>query len=461
MRFAAALLAAVFLLGAAPRMVQAQELTLDGCIRLAKEKRASIIQARGSQSMAAAEKRAALGAFLPSIRGSYSYSKGKETAIDPANSYGTDYVTVLDTTVVGTDTAIDALSRPTTIVTSNEQDQGPSKSWSLSADLTLVSVPNWFSLAAAGASKASADLDVLASEQDLVYAVRVAYFAYLASVQNVDVQREAVKRAEEQLKLIQSRFELGSASMSDVLKQKVLFGNDRLGMLDAENGIVNAEANLAYTIGLDPRESHSFSSSYQVNEYAGTLDEAVGYGLDNNPSLLSQTKTVAAAGYSLNAAVASYLPTLSLGVDWRKFNGTQAYPTAFDYSSNTRTFGLTVGWNIFDGFAREQRVTQAKVYQNNAKAGLADLRNSTVASIKTAYLDIEKQKERRAVSQENVAAAQEDLRITQEKYNLGAATILDLLNAQVSLKEAQVALIQVDFDLNLAIAKLEQAMGKA
>ena len=59
-----------------------------------------------------------------------------------------------------------------------------------------------------------------------------------------------------------------------------------------------------------------------------------------------------------------------------------------------------------------------------------------------------------------MAAAEEDLKITQEKYNLGAATILDLLDAQVSLKEAQVALIQVDFGLNLAIAQLENAMGK-
>ena len=58
------------------------------------------------------------------------------------------------------------------------------------------------------------------------------------------------------------------------------------------------------------------------------------------------------------------------------------------------------------------------------------------------------------------AAAEEDLKITREKYNLGAATILDLLDAQVSLKTAQVALIQVDFDLNLAVAKLENAMGK-
>ena len=91
---------------------------------------------------------------------------------------------------------------------------------------------------------------------------------------------------------------------------------------------------------------------------------------------------------------------------------------------------------------------------------MADQRNLVASQIKTAYLNIQQLKEQKNVSQSNVDASTEDLKITQEKYNLGAATILDLLNAQVSLKQAQVTLIQADFDLNLAISRLENAMGK-
>jgi len=93
-------------------------------------------------------------------------------------------------------------------------------------------------------------------------------------------------------------------------------------------------------------------------------------------------------------------------------------------------------------------------------AALAEQRNYISRDIKTAYLDTRQLGEQKQVSQENVEAAEEDLKITQEKYNLGAATILDLLDAQVSLKQAQVSLIQADLDLNKAIAQLERAMGK-
>ena len=91
----------------------------------------------------------------------------------------------------------------------------------------------------------------------------------------------------------------------------------------------------------------------------------------------------------MRAAKAGYLPSLSLSASYRKFNGTQAYPVTFDYSSNTMSYGFSVNWNIFDGFSREQRVTSAKVSRNNARADLADYRNLTVSNIKTRYLDIE------------------------------------------------------------------------
>jgi outer membrane protein len=369
-------------------------------------------------------------------------------------------MTVLDTTVINGQTAVDAVDVPVAIDTSDEQDVGPRKSLYLSADMALFDLSNWYDYFAARAGHARGRLDVLASEQDLIYSVKVAYYAYLAAEENVAVQEEAVKRAEEQLKLIESRFDLGSASLSDVLKQKVQYGNDRLGLLRARNAVVETKATLAYTIGLDPRQEHEFSTDYTVREYEGTLEEAIGFGLAHNPSLLGQEQTYSQALNRVRSANSLYLPTLSVFADYNKFNGTQAYPVAFDYSSDSYTYGFVIRYGLFDGFLREKRVTDAKVIRNNARADLADARNLTVSRIKTAYLEIEQLKEQKAVSGENVNAAEEDLKITQEKYNLGAATILDLLDAQVSMKQAQVALIQADFDLNLAVAKLENAMGK-
>lgn len=460
MKRIAILLVVTLTLGLAASLVQAEELTLDKCIELALEKRASIVRARGSASQAGAAKLSALGAFLPSVRAGYSYSKGRTMDMDPVRSFVTGTMTVLDTTVINGQTAIDAVTVPTGVEYYDEQDNGPNKTWSVSADMYIFNAANFFNYAAASASSARAKLDVLASEQDLISSVKISYYAYLASVENIDVQEEAVKRASEQLKLIESRFELGSASKSDVLRQKVLAGNDQLALLRATNGVIQTHADLAYTIGLDPREDHKFSTDYRVREYAGSLEEAIGFSMGHNPRLMSAEKMADQSKHNLRAVKASYLPYIAGSASYRKFNGTETYPYSFDYSNKSYSIGFSVNWNIFDGFSREQRVSNAKVYRNNSLADLADSRNFTLARVKTSYSEIGQSKKQIEVSNENVAAAQEDLRITQEKYKLGSSTILEILNAQVTLKEAQVALVRVQFDLNLAIARLENAMGK-
>lgn len=446
-----------------------EELTLDDCIELALQTRASIIAAHGQEKLATANRLNALGAFLPRVSASYSYDKGKQT-----NRKQDALFIPVDSSVILTDTGHNLSGLPDSVkywfdyygepyvekLNYDDLDLGTSKSLGFSASMSLIDLSDWFNYAAANANRASAKLDVIASEQDLIYNVKIYYYAYLASVENLATQEEAVKRAEEQLKLIESKYELGSVSRSDVLKQKVQYGNDKLALLSAKNSVTNAKADLAYRIGLDPRKDYKFSQDYSVREYTGTLEEAIEFGLTHKPSLLSSEKGVDYYKHNYRSVKAGYLPTLSGYYSYSIFNGSQGDTLIYDFSSHTRRYGLTVSYNIFDGFLRERNMTAAKVNLNNAKASLADERNLAVSNIKMAYLNIDQLKEQKKVSEENVAAAQEDLRITQEKYSLGAAAILEVLDAQVSLKEAQVSLIRADFDLNLAIAKLENAMGK-
>jgi outer membrane protein len=413
--------------------VNAAELTLDDCVNLALKNRASIISARGLSDLAGASKRSALGAFLPNISARYEYYESKERDIK-SGEVGGELFDLAD------------------------QDR-TSKNLSISGSITF-SFSNIFNYAAAKADHARAKLDVLNYEQDLVYSVKLSYYAYLANIENIQVQEEAVKRSEEQLKLINSRYELGSASKSDVLKQKVLYGNDKLTLLRAKNAVVTSEANLAYTVGLDPNQDHNFSTSYEVREIEGSLDEAIAYGLTNEPGFLSSQRDVDAKSRSAKSSYSSYLPSATGFARYSSGEGTSGDTLLFNFESNSTTVGFNLNWSIFDGFLRERDVTSSKVALNNARAFEAESKNLLITNIKTSYYDIEQLKEAKMVSTENVNAAEENMKITQEKYNLGAATILDLLDAQVSLKQAQVSLIQADFDLNLSIAQLENAMGK-
>jgi outer membrane protein TolC len=443
MKYLTTLLATALLVGMSILPAAAQdELTLDDCIEIALRMRGTVLQTRGAEQIAAAGKRSALGAFLPRVFASYDYADRKTT--DQSRE----------------EPVTDSMGIPTgEIVTTQLADfNSKDKSLSLSAQMSLLDFSNWFSYASARQAHAAAQLDVIGSELDLIYAVKSAYFAYLASDENVATNEEALKRSEEQLKLIESKYELGSASLSDVLKQRVQVGNDRIGLLRAQNLITTSKASLAYTVGLDALREYRFSTIYVEKPYSGTLNDAIKEAMENSPVIGSSEHELNANESAVKAAWSTYLPTLSGSARYSKSDGVQL--GQFNQKSTTKSIGFSVDWTIFDGFIREENVVRQKVFRNNARAALADNTNLIVQNVKTAFLNVALYRQQSDVSEENVKSATEDLKITQEKYNLGAATILDLLESQVTLKEAEVQLIGVQFDLKTALADLDRRLGR-
>jgi outer membrane protein len=185
------LMGTIVILALASNDVSAETLTLDQCIDLALKNRANIIIARGSAKRAGADHMQSFGRFLPSLDGSYSRSTGEEYDIK------------------------------TNGVSESNQEFGPNKSFSISGSVDIINVSSWFNLFNTGASKSAAHLASINSEQELIFDVKTAYYDHLRAVQNEEVNRQAVERSKEQLKLVESRYELGSAAYSDVLGQRV------------------------------------------------------------------------------------------------------------------------------------------------------------------------------------------------------------------------------------------------
>jgi outer membrane protein TolC len=116
--------------------------------------------------------------------------------------------------------------------------------------------------------------------------------------------------------------------------------------------------------------------------------------------------------------------------------------------------------NIFNNFSDYATMRAARRNVETYRENLDNTRNSVALQLKQAFLDLEQAREAKDLSNESVAAAQEDLNLVKEKYTLGAATILEVLDAEVSLKQAQTNQVQSKFDYNLAVSRLEKAMGR-
>jgi len=126
----------------------------------------------------------------------------------------------------------------------------------------------------------------------------------------------------------------------------------------------------------------------------------------------------------------------------------------------TRSWRFGLSWTLFNGFLREQQQVSANVSRDVAEAKAADTRRQVNASLTQQLAALATSYEQIDIARANVAAAAEDLRVLQERYRVGVATILDLLTSQTSLTQADVNLVQTRFNYLIARAQVEAIVGR-
>ncbi len=145
----------------------------------------------------------------------------------------------------------------------------------------------------------------------------------------------------------------------------------------------------------------------------------------------------------------------------RAFNGTgQTLLPSGDALSASGSLRLSLSLPIFNQLQREQQVVQAQVAEANAEASLRDARLAAHASFVQLFGAYQSAAARVASQQATVGAAEEDLRVQQQRYAVGGSTQLDVLTSQTQLDQARRDLIRARYDLRVTRAQLEALVGR-
>ena len=425
----------------------AEVLTLDQCIDTALKNNFGVIQARNSLSTAKGQVYSAWGGIAPVI----SISAGRSQTWSNPFSDTSRIPIYSDTTLIGYITQSRA---------GGGKSVGYSGSLTFSQRYSGLGLGTYANIKKAYHNKSSFLYSYYSAQIGLVQSVKTAYYSALRSKMLVAVDSDAVKRSDERLRVTQSRYDLGSAAMSDVLRAKVQLATDQLSLVSDANAYQSALVNLAFVMGIPVNEQFDITDKLPEVKSNATYEEALSEALSQNPDYrraqfdLYSSKDAAQLAYSNN------LPSLNFSVIHSTSVPKASQLTDFKRQDANYTFSVSLGFNIFNGFIDYANVRAARNNVNTASENLKNTKNSVALAVRQAFLDIQKAEQERELSDQSVASAQEDYNLVKEKYDLGAAAILDLLDAEVALKQAQISQVQALFDYNLAVANLDKAMGK-
>jgi outer membrane protein TolC len=335
-------------------------------------------------------------------------------------------------------------------------------SFSINSNLTLW---NWganykrLDQAKKNATASGHDLEY---QKDIIRAVVIREYYDLVKQRKLRVvQEEAVEASRRNLEQVEAFYNIGSRTKADLLQARVNLANAELALLNARNAEALAETRLKSRLNrpLDSTLDVDQSVEFEIQET--DLNAEVQYMYDHRSDLLASRRRVEAAKAGLTASQNSRYPAIvgSFRYGWndRQFadNGN------FFKQDYSWSFGVSLEYNIFDRFQTKSSIETARAQERIAEYNLQQAKLDAVLDVKQIVLNIEQARERLLLAGQTVEHAEENLRLAEERYRVGAGTILETIEASASLTQAQASLIEAQVDYAINRADLQRATGRA
>ncbi len=303
-------------------------------------------------------------------------------------------------------------------------------------------------------------------KQSIIYQTHQLFLNVVRTHQLLKVNEENLKRSSRQLERIEEMNRVGAISLADVYRQRVSTGNDELALINSINNFEKAKTDLTLFLSIDTDALYDFDISevsIEVDTSEFVLINAkyqdktalAKKALGSRPDYQSTTQNVRSAQSSLTIARSGLYPILSANASY----GLSEKEFAKISDNRSLSTGVTLSLPIFSGFQTKNAIEQAIITQRNADDLLKQNERQISVDIQKAQLDIEAAQKQVIVTQASVFSAQMDRKIAEEKYNLGAGTLLDLLIASANYINAQSNQVNAAISYLLSKKQMEYALG--
>jgi len=301
-------------------------------------------------------------------------------------------------------------------------------------------------------------IDVTKSEQDIKIQVVRAFYGLLLAEKQLDIVQDTVKQRERHLAMARTRYAGGVATEVDVLRSEVSVANARPQLLRAENGIRYARSLLNHLLARPtdfPTKAAGDLGFRKVEPRP--LEEIVTAAFSGRPELqrLRLNEKEAEAQKKLANAESR------LRADLNGAYGFSARELSNLVDPNFTRWSISVSVNVplFDGGRRDGLVEQAVANERIVKLARSETEDNVHLQAQTAVDELKRADQTVEAAEASVTEAERVLKLMEENYRYGAATTLDVQDAQTAVLVARMNLFQSLFDHTVARAELRYVTG--
>jgi outer membrane protein TolC len=421
---------------------EGKPLTLRECIAIGLDKSFDVQQRSASTKSAAARLVNAFGAYLPSAEVTANYSR-------QLTNLREQFSIVNGVPIVG---------------------QPLPNTYGLNGSLNL----NVFDGFRRESEYSSAQEDLSAARSDVAYTRAATRFNITRQFievarrkQVLNARRETVGLAQATLERTKELVRVGRGTQQDVNSQETELANQEVGLIQAENDVATAKAQLLATMSVNPSQlidiiEDELPADVTPQSVSGTRArigseaEAISRAFAERSDLESASFREHSAKSQIGSAAAGYYPSLSAsgGYTWRNFS-------IGDFDRQGQVFaGIFIRVPVFDQFATHRNVEAATLSHTQSLLDIERLKNQIRTDIRSAYLQLTSAEKGLDVTARAMSFAKFNADAVRERYNVGASTMLDVQTANNQLITAQINRISAVFTYHAAVAAVEFSIGE-
>lgn len=303
------------------------------------------------------------------------------------------------------------------------------------------------------ARQIAASENLRSARSDLAYVVRLAFYNLGKAGELTQVAADAVRQFKTRLDQVQAFQEVGRRTRYDLTKSDVDLGNARLTLIKAKNDESDARATLNRGLGLAEEPGYiprpSEPTPYTLTSAAALMDLA----RRNHPGLRSLQAQERAANAAVDEAIASLYPEIGLQAKYGLTGG--SFPLTWNWASS-----LQATLNLFTGHRETWRINESVAQLRAARTRVTARQQQIYQDIQNALNQLDSAQQRLPLTDLLVKQAQESVDLVGERYRLGAASAVEVTDAQVALTSARAEQVRAKFDYQAAVAQIKHAVGE-
>ncbi|MDY6856973.1 MAG: TolC family protein [Thermodesulfobacteriota bacterium] len=304
-------------------------------------------------------------------------------------------------------------------------------------------------------------LDFETERLDLALRVKEAYFNVLKADRSLDVTRRAVTQLESHVNEVRDFFEAGIIPVNDLLKAEVELANTKHSMIKAQNG-----AKLS-------RSAFNIILSRQINEPVEVVDilsyepieldfkQCVDKAFTNRPEMKMIDVNMKGLEKKISLSkYVNYYPKVIISADYIKAGDSPDVSGSDFHLSESWQATAALSWTFWQWGKSYYSVSEEKSQKRQLIHKRSGLKDTIRFQVKEAILDLEEAKKNIPTTKKAVLQAEENLRVSNERYENQLTTTTEVLDAQTLLTQARLNYYHSLYDYSLAEARLQRAMGE-